>query len=105
MCMHEANRRKLDEKAVKMIFVGYDNETKGYRCINKSNRKLTISRDVKFLETPTKASKMPIDETESEGENCGEAVENRDDGNEYNISAESSNNADNATENSPNEPG
>lgn len=44
------NHKKLDEKTVKMVFVGYDSETKGYRCINKSNRKLTVSRDVKFLD-------------------------------------------------------
>lgn len=44
-------RKKLDPKSEKMIFVGFDDSTKGYRCINTSNRKLTISRDVIFLET------------------------------------------------------
>lgn len=43
-------RRKWDKKAEKLIFVGFDADVKGYRCINKSTRKLTISRDVKFLE-------------------------------------------------------
>lgn len=45
------NRKKWDVKSMKMIFVGYDSEKKGYRCINKSTRKLTVSRDVIFHET------------------------------------------------------
>lgn len=68
----KANRKKLDEKAVKMIFVGYDSETKGYRCINTSNRKLTISRDVKFLDHSMKPAQNYMDSytiDESEDEN------------------------------------
>lgn len=42
------NRRKLDDKAVKMKFVGYDEQAKGYRLIN-SNFKIHVSREVKFL--------------------------------------------------------
>lgn len=42
-------RRKLDKKADEMIFVGYDSNTKGFRCINKDH-KLIISRDVVFYE-------------------------------------------------------
>lgn len=61
----KANRRKLDAKVSKMIFVGYDDTTKGYRCIDKTNRKLTFSRDVKFLD---ELSKMPIGESDSEDE-------------------------------------
>lgn len=49
----KANRRKLDAKANKMIFVGFDANTKGYRCIDTGSRKLTISRDVKFIEDST----------------------------------------------------
>lgn len=43
-------RKKWDRNSVKMTFVGYDPETKGYRCIDTQTRKLIISRDVKFLE-------------------------------------------------------
>lgn len=43
-------RKKLDKKAQEMVFVGYDANTKGYRCIDKQTRALTISRDVKFIE-------------------------------------------------------
>lgn len=31
-----------------MIFVGYDEISKVYRCYNKSNGKLVVSRDVRF---------------------------------------------------------
>lgn len=41
-------RRKLDDKAEKLKFVGYDDASKGYRLIDK-NFKIRISREVKFL--------------------------------------------------------
>lgn len=47
-------RKKWDPRAEKLIFVGYSNETKGYRCMNPKTRKLTLSRDVKFLNNPEK---------------------------------------------------
>lgn len=40
--------RKLDEKAVKMKFIGYDSMAKGYRLAD-DNYKIHISREVKFL--------------------------------------------------------
>lgn len=43
-------RKKWDRKSFKNIFVGYDSECKGYRCIDPDSKKLTISRDVIFLE-------------------------------------------------------
>lgn len=43
-------RKKWDRKSNKMIFVGYDEDTKGYRCIDTQTRKLIISRDVIFHE-------------------------------------------------------
>lgn len=46
------NRRKWDKKAQKLVFVGYDEHTKGYRCMNRNTNKLVISRDVKFIENP-----------------------------------------------------
>lgn len=44
-------RRKWSAKSVPMIFVGYDNDKKGFRCLNERN-KLTVSRDVIFNEKP-----------------------------------------------------
>lgn len=49
-------RSKWDPKSNKLIFVGYNHGTKGYRCIDPVTKKLTISRDVKFLESQHKSS-------------------------------------------------
>lgn len=46
----KCKRRKCDANTEKMIFVGYDDDTNGFRCINKNTRKLTISHDVTFHE-------------------------------------------------------
>lgn len=43
-------RRKLDPKSRELIFVGYSQETKGYRFIDPVTKKLIKSRDVVFLE-------------------------------------------------------
>jgi len=42
-------RKKWDPKADNLIFVGYDPNTKGFRCADKYG-KIIISRDVKFLQ-------------------------------------------------------
>ncbi|KAG5872584.1 hypothetical protein JTB14_035564 [Gonioctena quinquepunctata] len=46
----ESQRRKLDEKAVKLRFVGYDKHSKAYCLLNENSLRITISRDVKFLD-------------------------------------------------------
>jgi len=43
-------RSKLDEKTEKGIFIGYSDQSKGYRVYNLKTKKLMISRDVKFDE-------------------------------------------------------
>ena len=43
-------RGKFDSKARKCILVGYSSESKGYRLYNPEQRKLIVSRDVKFNE-------------------------------------------------------
>ena len=43
-------RRKLDDKAIKMKFVGYDESSKGYRLVD-GNYKIHVNREVKFLST------------------------------------------------------
>lgn len=43
-------RRKWDKKSIKMIFTGYDDASKAYRCIDPKTRKLHLSRDVIFHE-------------------------------------------------------
>lgn len=48
----EEKRRKLDKKAEKMRFIGYDEQAKAFRLLTKSNA-VQISREVKFInETP-----------------------------------------------------
>ena len=43
-------RNKLDAKAEKLILVGYSENSKAYRLLNKETCKITISRHVKFVE-------------------------------------------------------
>lgn len=43
-------RDKWDPKSTEMIFVGYDDATKGFRCINRNTDSFAISRDVIFNE-------------------------------------------------------
>lgn len=43
-------RKKWDRKSLNLIFVGYDTNKKSYRCIDTNTKKLTISRDVVFIE-------------------------------------------------------
>lgn len=48
--VRDANRRKLEAKATKCIFVGYDEKKKGYRLYDVVSKKLISSRDVSFNE-------------------------------------------------------
>ena len=43
-------RKKLDSKGEKCIFLGYCEDSKGYRLYNPSTKKFVISRDVQFIE-------------------------------------------------------
>lgn len=47
-------RRKWDKKSTKMLFVGFDENRKAYRCIHPSTCKLYVSRDVIFRESVEK---------------------------------------------------
>jgi transposase InsO family protein len=44
-----AKSSKLDDKAIKCILLGVENETQGYRLLVCGTRQVIISRDVKFL--------------------------------------------------------
>ena len=41
-------RVKLDDKSEKLVFIGYDSRSKGYKLYNPINGKVIISRDVVF---------------------------------------------------------
>lgn len=43
-------RKKLDSKAKKLIFVGYQADSKNYRLYDPDSRKISVSRDVLFHE-------------------------------------------------------
>ena len=49
--VQSSERRKLDEKAEKLRFVGYSKKSKGYRLFNEETRQLVTRRDVIFNET------------------------------------------------------
>ena len=69
-------RKKLDEKGVKCIFIGYNLESKAYILYDPLNNKMILLRDVEFLENqswygPTSesqstSSKVPIMSEEDE---------------------------------------
>ena len=48
--IHVQNRIKLGPKSRQLVFVGYDLQTKGYRCLDFLAKKVIISRDVIFNE-------------------------------------------------------
>lgn len=43
-------RSKLDQRGHEGVFLGYSDESKGYRIWSKEKRKVIVSRDVKFFE-------------------------------------------------------
>ncbi|MCO5613004.1 hypothetical protein L7F22_067277 [Adiantum nelumboides] len=50
--MPDASRTKWDAKSQKCIFLGYSEESKGYRLYNPTTKKIVISRDAVFAEQP-----------------------------------------------------
>lgn len=60
-------RHKPEKKAVRCIFVGYDQERKGWRCCDPVTWKCYVSRDVMFDETSSwwssKREVLPDSET------------------------------------------
>jgi hypothetical protein len=55
------NRKKLDKNSEKLMFIGYDDSVKGYRCINRKTKKFRISRSLKFLECGENPSTVDFD--------------------------------------------
>jgi hypothetical protein len=47
----DAQRKKLDDKSVKCIFLGVSEESKAYRLYNPVNKRIIVSRDVIFVES------------------------------------------------------
>ena len=84
-------RQKLDSKARKLIFVGYEEGTKGYRLLNTESDKIYISRDVIFLEGNCHADEIQNESSnrDTEVEVNIEAEPKNDDSHEAQVNAES----------------
>ena len=48
--VQKETRRKLDSHSIEAIFLGYSEESKAYRLMDKQSKKIVISRDVIFNE-------------------------------------------------------
>ncbi|GBP86393.1 Retrovirus-related Pol polyprotein from transposon TNT 1-94 [Eumeta japonica] len=59
-------RKKWDPKAQKMIFIGYCENTKGYRFIIRNTRTVIKSRDAVFLESTVKRNYAALELSEKE---------------------------------------
>jgi hypothetical protein len=46
----DQKRVKLDDKSLKLIFVGYDERSKAYKLFDPTNKKMHISRDIQVNE-------------------------------------------------------
>lgn len=55
-------RSKWQPKAEEMIFLGYDEHKKGYRCFDPKTSKVIVSRDVKFFESVSSTVKFDVGE-------------------------------------------
>ena len=62
MHVPKENRKKLDSKTTKCLFLGLDNETKAYRLYDQGRWKVIISRDVVFDETKVSLKYLDTDE-------------------------------------------
>ncbi|GMF28853.1 unnamed protein product [Phytophthora fragariaefolia] len=71
----DEKRRKLDPKAFKSRFMGYEDGVKGYRVLNVATGKVQIVRTVKFMETTDPdqlMNRLEMDEDEEAGDSEGQ---------------------------------
>lgn len=88
-------RQKLDKKANKCVFVGYSDQSKGYRVYNSEKKTVEIARDVTFEKIKLKIEEK--DNSESiQMVNCVDDEENSDASsmNEEELSVSNENNSD-----------
>lgn len=62
----DSQRSKLDAKAKKCIFIGYDERKKGWRCMDPETHSFTVSRDVVFDEISLLYGQDKVGNQESE---------------------------------------
>lgn len=76
-----AERKKLDQKAKRMVFVGYSKNPKGYRLFDVTNERVITRRDVAFNEIDFQFSSLNEQDSSSTTELLVES-EVEDDGSE-----------------------
>jgi histone deacetylase 1/2 len=59
------NKRKLEFRSKKCVFLGYSSLHKGYKCLHVPTNRMYISRDVIFDENVFPFSNMPLHSTQS----------------------------------------
>lgn len=70
----ETNRHKLNEKALKRVFVGYEEGSKAYRLLDPNTSKVMISRNVKFLKNLSQIDKEGSELNTNSIESCPETI-------------------------------
>ena len=53
--MPQQQHKKLDDKTMKSVFVGYSSESKGYHLYHPQSKRIMVSRDVVFVEDAIQA--------------------------------------------------
>jgi transposase InsO family protein len=69
----DERRKKLDKKARKLKFIGYDESSKGYRLTNVDTKEVIIARDVKFLTNDSVINEK--ESTDAATDSIDEAIE------------------------------
>ena len=59
----ETYSKKLEHKAVEGRLVGYSNDSNSYRVYNPATRRIMDSRNVVFIETPSRLFPPSLEET------------------------------------------
>lgn len=72
-------RKKWSAKATEMIFIGYDQQKKGFRCFDTESSKVIVSRDVKFFETLSSTVMMNNDEQSCDADKNDETDDSKND--------------------------
>ena len=73
----ETHTKKLELKAVEGRLVGYSNDSKSYRVYNPATRRITESRNVIFIETPSRLLPPPSEECPMQVWGHGQAGEDK----------------------------
>lgn len=72
-------RTKWQPKSKQMMFIGFDDDRKGYRCFDEKTNKVIVSRDVIFFESSFSTVKADISEELLSTINTSDSAFNADD--------------------------